>query len=112
VPVPVPAPAPVLPLPLMLASARMYCELLPLVPWRDVVSPAVEPLLPERLAGCRQPVTVTVRSLELWPLLRVWSGCCALTPMASAALSIVPKMNCLFIETSVEWVVQGFSPAI
>jgi hypothetical protein len=56
---------------------------------------------PEPLAACRQPVIVTVLSLCAWlaPVLGVLGGCageaggcCAATPTASAALSIVPKM--------------------
>ena len=73
----------------------------------EVLAPA--PVLlapPEPLADCRQPVIVTVfpeslcDRLELEPVLGVVGGCppgedgvcCADTPTASAALSIVPKM--------------------
>jgi hypothetical protein len=64
-------------------------------------------LLPELLADCRHPVIVTIfaDSLDWLELVLgvlgvceggvdggVDGGCCAPTPTASAALSIVPKM--------------------
>ena len=67
----------------------------------DVLAPA--PVLLEPLADCRQPVIVTDFPESLCDRLELVlgvlggcpgedGGCCAATPTASAALSIVPKM--------------------
>jgi hypothetical protein len=76
-------------------------------------APVVEPVPPAMLpADCRQPVTVTVRACwlplaDVCPLVDPWPPAepvdpdCAATPTAMVAASIVPKTNCLFIETSV-----------
>jgi hypothetical protein len=111
-PAPAPAPAPVLEEPEALAGvafARMnsplLCdELLDAPP--AVLGDVLDAPAPDPLADCRHPVMVTVfpdslcESRELELVLGVLGvcvdgvdgGCCAPTPTASAALSIVPKM--------------------
>jgi hypothetical protein len=75
---------------------------------------SVAPLDPLPLPDCRQPVSLTwpLWESEREPLACVCPpcplpldplpvvGCCAETPTASAALSIVPKMNCRFMPAS------------
>lgn len=101
VPVPaVPALLPDVPL-AVLAFVRTYCACDPLC--FDVVSPvAAWPLLGD---DCRHPVTVTDRELgsvlrcPAWPVAPDCPGCCAPTPTAITAASIVPNMNCRFIRS-------------
>lgn len=75
-----------------------------LVPAAPGVADGLDVLLPALLADCRQPLIVTVFAESLCCELElvlgvlgvcddgVDGGCCAPTPTASAALSIVPKM--------------------
>jgi hypothetical protein len=79
----------------------------------EPAAPAVELPLPD----CRQPVSLTSAPerdpvdpvCPLCPLLPEplpVVGCCAETPTASAALSIVPKMTCRFMHASMDLFVK------